>query len=186
MQMGFRFAAMFAFVVVAGCAGGTIASRDTAVVTVSAYGPDMSGQHEHGVGARLDVRESREATSLAYPPMELRECNQSRTACALGIGVISGAAKIDSTSATSATLEINLKYQVGRSYSYNANGQQYSQQIPADVQALQASQVISKQIEVVYGEVQHLPLPYGVDVAVCAQTLSAGEVIPDRSACQGN
>lgn len=105
MQMGFRFAAMFAFVVVAGCAGGTTASRDTAVVTVSAYGPDMSGQHEHGVGARLDVRESREATSLAYPPMELRECNQSRTACALGIGVISGAAKIVSTSATSATLE---------------------------------------------------------------------------------
>jgi hypothetical protein len=117
--------------------------------------------------------------------MELRECNESRTACALGIGVIKGTAKIISTSASSATLAISLSYQVGRSYSYNANGQQYSQQIPPDVQALQASQVISRHIEVAYGEVQHIPLQYGVDVAVCAQKHAAGEIMPDRSVCKG-
>lgn len=59
------------------------------------------------------------------------------------------------------------------------------QQVPADVQALQAHQVISKQIEVAYGEVVHLPLQYGVDVAVCAQKHAAGEFMPDRSICKG-
>ncbi|TPG88272.1 hypothetical protein EAH72_33490 [Pseudomonas caspiana] len=185
MQMGFRFAALFAFAVVAGCAGGTSAPRDTTVVTVSAYGPDMSGQHEHGVGGRLDVRESGEATTLSYPPMELRACNQSRTACSLGIGVIDGTAEIIKASATSATVAINLNYQVGRKYSFNANGQQFKQEVPPDVQALQGNQVIAKRIEVAYGEVVHLPLPYGVDVAVCAQKHRAGEMMPDRSVCQG-
>ena len=185
MQICFRFAALFAFAVVAGCAGGTTTPRDTTVVTVSAYGPDMSGQHEHGVGGRLDIRESGEATTLSYPPMELRSCNQSRTACSLGIGVIDGTAEIISASATSATVAINLNYQVGRSYSFNANGKQFKQEVPPDVQALQANQVITKKIEVAYGEVVHLPLPYGVDVAVCAQKHRAGELMPDRSVCQG-
>jgi hypothetical protein len=185
MQKGFRFAVLIAVVMVAGCAGGTTTPRDSTVVTVSAYGPDISGQHEHGIGARLDVRETGEATSLAYPPMELRECNQSKTSCALGIGVIGGTAEIVSTNATSATLAIHLSYQVGRSYSFNANGQQFKQQVPPDVQALQANQVISKHIEVAYGEVVHLPLQYGVDVAVCAQKHAAGEIMPDRSVCKG-
>jgi hypothetical protein len=117
--------------------------------------------------------------------MELRECNQSMTACALGIGVINGTAEIISTNAKSATLAINLKYVVGRRYAFDANGQRYSQQIPPDVQALQASQVISRHIEVAYGEVVHLPLQYGVDVAVCAQKHAAGEIMPDRSVCKG-
>lgn len=186
MQMGFRFAALFVFAVVAGCAGVTTAPRDTAVVTVSAYGPDMSGQHVHGVGGRFDVRESSgEATQLSYPPMELRACNQSKTECSLGIGVIKGTAEIISESSTSATVAINLNYQVGRSYSFNANGQQFKQEVPLDVQALQANQVIAKNFEVAYGEVVHLPLPFGVDVAVCAQKHRAGEMMPDRSVCQG-
>lgn len=185
MQNGFRFAVLIAVVMVAGCAGETTTPRDSTVVTVSAYGPDISGQHEHGVGGRLDVRETDEAKTLAFPPMELRECNQSMTACALGIGVINGTAEIISTNANSATLAINLKYQVGRRYAFDANGQQYRQQIPPDVQALQASQVISRHIEVAYGEVQHIPLQYGVDVAVRAQKHAAGEIMPDRSVCKG-
>lgn len=186
MQIGIRFAALVAFVVVAGCAGGKSVPRDSAVVTVSAYGPDMTGQHVHGVGGRLDVQESsREATRLSYPPMDLRACNQTKTACSLGIGVIDGTAEIISASATSATVAINLNYQVGRSYSFNANGQQFKQEVPPNVQALQANEVIAKKIEVAYGEVVHLPLPFGVDVAVCAQKHRAGEVMPDRSVCQG-
>lgn len=186
MQMGFRFAALFAVVMVAGCAGGTTTPKDAAVVTVSAYGPDISGQHEHGVGGRLDVRESSgEATHLSFPAMELRACNPSKTECSLGIGVIKGTAEIISQNATSAIVAINLNFQVGRSYSFNAKGQQYKQEVPADVQALQANQVIAKRIEVAYGEVVHLPLPYGVEVSVCAQKHRAGELMPDRSVCQG-
>lgn len=184
MQKVFRFAALFVFAIVAGCAGGTTAPSDSAFVTVSAYGPDMSGQHEHGVGGRLDVLESGAATTLSYPPMELRACNQSMTACSLGIGVINGTAEITSSSATGATVAINLNYQVGRSYSFNANGQQFKTEIPTDVQALQANQVITKKLEVAYGEVVHLALPYGVDVAVCAQKHTAGDIVPDRSECQ--
>ncbi|QHC91826.1 hypothetical protein [Pseudomonas chlororaphis] len=186
MQMGFRFVAVFAYAVIAGCAGGKSVPGNSAVVTVSAYGPDLFGQHAHGVGGRSDVLESSEgATQLSYPPMDLRSCNQSNTACLLGIGVVDGTAKIISSSATSATVAINLSYQVGRSYSLNADGHQFKQEIPSDVQALHANQVISKRIEVAYGEVVHLSLPYGVDVAVCAQKHYAGEIMPDRSVCQG-
>lgn len=186
MQMGFRFVAISAFAVIAGCAGGKSVQRDSAVVTVSAYGPDPFGQHAHGVGARLDVRESSEGvTKLSYPPMDLRACNQSNTVCSTGIGVVDGTAEIISSSATSATVAIDLNYQVGRSYSFNANGQQFKQEVPPDVQALQANQVISKKIEVAYGEIVHLPLPFGVDIAVCAQKHSSGEIMPDRSVCQG-
>lgn len=185
MKKDLRFAALLSVAIVAGCAGGTTTPRDSAVFTVSAYGPDMSGQHKHGTGARLNVRETGGATSLSYPPMDLRECNHSMTACALGIGVIAGTAEVISTSATSATLAIHLNYQVGRSYSVIVNGQQFNQQIPLDVQALQTSQVISKHIEVAYGEVVHLPLQFGVDVAVCAQKHVAGEIMPDRDVCNG-
>lgn len=186
MQMGFRFVAVFAYVVIAGCAGGKAVQRDAAVVTVSAYGPDLFGKHSHGVGGRLDVLESSEGvTKLSYPPMDLRSCNESNTSCSLGIGVVDGSAKIISSNATGATLAINLNYQVGRSYSRNANGHQFKQEIPSEVQALHANQTISKRIEVAYGEVMHLSLPYGVDVAVCAQKHYAGEIMPDRSVCQG-
>jgi len=117
--------------------------------------------------------------------MSLRECNQSQTACALGIGVVNGAAQVISSSTTGATISLDITYKVGRSYSLNANGHTYKQEIPPDVQALQGHEVISKTIEVAYGEVVHLPLPYGVDVAVCAQKHYAGEITPDRSVCQG-
>ena len=186
MQMGFRFAASFAVVMVAGCAVGTTTPKYSTVVTVSAYGPDIFGQHEHGVGGQWDVRESSgEATPLSYPPMDLRACNQSMTECALGFGVIKGTAQIISQNATSATVALNLTYQVGRSYSYDDNGQQFKREVPADVQALQANQVIAKRVEVAYGEVVHLPLPYGVDVALCAQKHRAGELMLDRSVCNG-
>ena len=82
-------------------------------------------------------------------------------------------------------MAINLSYQVGRSYSFNADSQQRKLQVRSDVQALQANQVISKKIEVAYGEVMHLPLPFGVDVAVCAQKHNACGIMPDRSVCQG-
>ncbi|GFM78518.1 hypothetical protein PSCICM_43370 [Pseudomonas cichorii] len=186
MHMGFRFFAVFAYVVIAGCTGGKAVPRDTAVVTVSAYGPDLFGKHSHGVGGRLDVLESSEGvTELSYPPMDLRSCNESNTACSLGIGVVNGSAQIISSNATGATLAINLNYQVGRSYSLNVNGHTFKQEIPPDVQTLHANQTISKRIEVAYGEVVHLPLPHGVDVAVCAQKHYAGEIMPDRSVCQG-
>lgn len=71
MQMGFRFAAFFAFALIAGCVGGKPVARDAAVVTVSAYGPDLFGKHEHGVGGRLEVREG-VASQLSYPPMDAR------------------------------------------------------------------------------------------------------------------
>jgi hypothetical protein len=183
MQIGFRFAALCAFAVVAGCAGEKSFPRDSAVVTVSAYGPDLFGQHVHGPGGRVDVRESSGgATNLRYSPMDLRTCNQSNTACSLGIGVVDGTAEIISSSATGATVAINLNYQVGRDYSFNANGQQLTLAVPSDVQALQVNQVISKKIEVSYGEVVHLPLPFGVDVAICAQKHNTGEIMSDRSA----
>ncbi|AZE39734.1 hypothetical protein C4K05_0364 [Pseudomonas chlororaphis subsp. aureofaciens] len=186
MQMAFRCTAVFAFAVIAGCTVGKSGPRDSAVVTVSVYGPDLFGQHSHGVGGRQDVNESsREPTQLSYPPMDLRVCNQSKTACALGIGVVDGTAQVVSSSATGATVSLNLTYQVGRSYSFNANGHQFKQEIPPDVQALQGHEAISKTIEVAYGEVVHLSLPYDVDVAVCAQKHYAGEFTPDRSVCQG-
>lgn len=74
---------------------------------------------------------------------------------------------------------------VGHKYSFNANSHQIRQEVSPDVQALQASQVISKKIELAYGEVVHLPLTYGVDVAVCAQKHNAAEIMSDRSECQG-
>lgn len=68
MQMGFRFAAFAAFVVVAGCAGGKFVPRDAVVVTVSTYGPDLFGRNEHGVGAGWEVRGGTgRATPLGYP-----------------------------------------------------------------------------------------------------------------------
>jgi hypothetical protein len=99
--------------------------------------------------------------------------------------VVEGTANIISTSATSTTVAINLYYQVGRSYSFNHKGQQFKQEIPSDVESLQANQMISKNIEVAYGEVVHLPLAYGADVAVCAQKHNTAEIMPDRSVCQG-
>lgn len=99
--------------------------------------------------------------------------------------MIKGTAEIISQNATSATVALNLSYQVGCSYSFNANGQQFKQEVSADVQALHANQVIAKSIEVSYGEVTHLPLSYGVDVAVCAQKHREGEPMPDRSVCYG-
>lgn len=182
MQMGFRFAAFFAFALIAGCAGGKPVARDAAVVTVSAYGPDLFGKHEHGVGGRLEVREG-VASQLSYPPMDVRSCNQSNTSCSLGIGVVDGNAEIISASATGATVAVNLNYRVSRSYSADSNGQRFKLEIPSDVQALQANHVISKTINVAYGEIVHLPLPFGVDVAVCAQNQIAGKIIPDRNVC---
>lgn len=185
MQMGFRFAALFAFAVVAGCAGGKSVPRDAAVVTISTYGPDLFGHNKHGEGGDWDVRGGTgRATPLGYPPMDVRECNQSKTACSLGIGVVDGTAEVISENDTGATVEINLNYRVARSYSFNVNGRQNKREVPPGVQALQANQVIAKKIEVAYGEVVHLKLPYGVDVAVCAQKLSAGEMIPDRRVCK--
>jgi capsular polysaccharide biosynthesis protein len=116
--------------------------------------------------------------------MEVRACNQSRTACSLGFGVVDGSAEIISSSPTAATVAIDLNYQVGRSYSHIVNGQEFRQEVPADIQALQGSQQISKRIEVAYGEVAHIQLPYGVDVAVCAQKQNASEIVLDRSVCQ--
>lgn len=183
MQMAFRFAAAMVFVAVAGCANENTTPRDSVVVSVSAYGPDNFGQHKHGVGARYDVRADGR-TPLAFPPMDLRACNASNTACALGYGVIDGSAEIVSTSETNATVTIHLKYQVGRSYSFDSNGQRFKQEVPSDVQALQANQVISKHIELAYGEVVRLPLQYGVEVALCAMKKTAGELTPDRRVCQ--
>ncbi|CAI3793790.1 hypothetical protein GLGCALEP_00861 [Pseudomonas sp. MM221] len=184
MQVVIRCSALLAFAFVAGCTGGKSIPQDLAVVTVSAYGPDLFGQHSHGVGGRSDVMESsREPTNLSYPPMDLRVCNQSKTACALGIGSVDGTAQVVSSTATGVTVSLNLNYQVGRSYSFNGNSHQFKQEIPPDIQALQGHEVISKTINVAYGEVVHLPLPYGVDVAVCAQKQYAGEIMSDRSAC---
>lgn len=186
MQVVIRCSALLAFAFVAGCTGGQSIPQDLAVVTVSAYGPDLFGQHSHGVGGRSDVMaSSRKPTNLSYPPMDLRVCNQSKTACALGIGSIDGTAQVVSSTATGVTVSLNLNYQVGRSYSFNGNSHQFKQEIPPDIQALQGHEVISKTINVAYGEVVHLPLPYGVDVAVCAQKHYAGEIMPDRSVCHG-
>ena len=184
MQMALRFAAAMVFVAVAGCANENTTPRDSVVVSVSAYGPDNFGLHKHGVGASYDVRDTDSRTPLAFPPMDLRACNASNTACALGYGVIDGFAEVVSTNATDATVTINLKYQVGRSYSFDANGQRFKQEVPSDVQALQANQVISKHYELAYGEVVRLPLQYGVEVALCAMKKTAGELTPDRRVCQ--
>lgn len=184
MQKAFRFAAVLAFAAVAGCASQHTAPKDSVLVSVSAFGPDNSGQHKHGVGARFDVREGGGETPLAYPPMDLRECNSSNTACALGYGAINGTAEVVSTSETGAVVALNLKYQVGRSYSFSANGQQLKHELSPDVKALQDSQVISKHIELAYGKVVGVPLHYGVEVALCAQKLAPGEILPDRSVCQ--
>ncbi|SBW84040.1 hypothetical protein PVE_R2G0010 [Pseudomonas veronii 1YdBTEX2] len=180
-----RCASLLAVAVVAGCAGGKSVEKESAVVTVSAYGPDLFGQHSRGAGGSWDVRETtRGATPLSFPAMEVRACNQSRTACSLGFGVVDGSAEIISSSPTAATVAIDLNYQVGRSYSHILNGQEFRQEVPADIQALQGSQQISKRIEVAYGEVAHIQLPYGVDVAVCAQKQNASEIVLDRSVCQ--
>lgn len=186
MQVVIRCSALLALAFVAGCAGGKYAPRDSAVVTVSAYGPDLFGKHAHGVGGRLDVKESSsEPTELSYPPMDLRVCNQSKTACALGLGTVEGTAQVVSSTTTGVTVSLNLNYQVERSYTFNGNSHQFQHEIPPDIQALQGHEVISKTINVAYGEVVHLPLPYGVDVAVCAQKHYAGEIMPDRSVCHG-
>ncbi len=124
-------------------------------------------------------------TQLSYPPMDLRSCNQSKTDCSLGLGVVDGTAKVISSSAAGAKVAINLNYKVGRSHSINANGYQSKQEIPSDVKALHANQIISKTIDVAYGEVLHMSLAYGVDVAVCAQKHYAGQLMPDRSVCKG-
>lgn len=186
MQVVIRCSAVLAFAFIAGCAGGKSAPRDLAVVTVSAYGPDLFGQHSHGTGGQWDVKESSKApTTLSYPPMDLRTCNQAKTACVWGIGVVEGTAQIVSSSARGATVSLNLTLQVGRSYSSNAVGH-LKMGIPPEVPALQGYEVFSKTIDVAYGEVVHLPLPYGVDVAVCAQKHYVEEITPDRSVCQGN
>lgn len=117
--------------------------------------------------------------------MGLRVCNQSKTACALGIRSVEGTAQIVSSTATGVTVSLNLNYQVGRSYSFDGKSHQFKQEIPPDIQALQGHEVISKSINVAYGEVVHLPLPYGVVVAVCAQKQYAGEIMPDHSVCHG-
>ncbi|WP_238547548.1 MULTISPECIES: hypothetical protein [Pseudomonas] len=180
-----RCASLLAFVVVAGCAGGKSIEKESAVVTVSAYGPDLFGQQSRGTGGSWDVREtSRGATPLSFPAMEVRACNQSRTACSLGFGVVDGSAEIISSSPTAATVAINLNYQVGRTYTHVVNGQEIKQEVPADIQALQVSQQVTKRIEVAFGDVAHIQLPYGVDVAVCAQKQNIGEIVPDRSVCQ--
>ncbi|KRP87435.1 hypothetical protein TX25_26100 [Pseudomonas lactis] len=154
-------------------------------MTVSAYGPDLFGQQSRGTGGSWDVREtSRGATPLSFPAMEVRACNQSRTACSLGFGVVDGSAEIISSSPTAATVAINLNYQVGRTYTHVVNGQEIKQEVPADIQALQVSQQVTKRIEVAFGDVAHIQLPYGVDVAVCAQKQNIGEIVPDRSVCQ--
>jgi hypothetical protein len=69
MQMGFRFAAVFFCAVIAGCAGGKSVPRDSAVVTVSAYGPDLFGQHTHGVGGTCMSKSRRKGqpTSAFHP-----------------------------------------------------------------------------------------------------------------------
>lgn len=186
MQVVIRCSALLALAFVAGCAGGKSVPTDSAVVTVSVYGPDLFGKHANGVGGRLDVKESsREPTKLSYPPMDLRVCNQSKTSCALGIGVVDGTAQIVSSTATGVTVSLNLNYQAGRSYSSNGNSYQFKREIPPDIEALQSHEVIVKTIDVAYGEVVHLPLQYGVDVALCAQKQYAGEIMPDRSACHG-
>nr|WP_260410170.1 hypothetical protein [Pseudomonas cichorii] len=98
--------------------------------------------------------------------------------------MINGTAEVVSTSGTSATVALSLKYQVGRSYSFNVNGQLLKREVSPDVTALQDSQTILKHIEVGYGEVVRVPLRYGVEVALCAQKLAPDDILPDWSVCQ--
>lgn len=185
MHMGFRFVAVVVYAVIAGCAGGKSAPPDLALVTVSVLGPDFSGQHAHGVGARLDVKQSSGgATQLSYPPMSLRSC-ESENNCSLGIGVVEGTAQIVSVSATKVTVAVDLNYRVGRSHVIDVKGHYFKDEIPQDSKALSANERIVRRIDVGYGEAIHIPLPYGVDLAMCAQHHYEGEIMPDRSVCQG-
>lgn len=186
MHVVVRCASMLAFAVVAGCAGGNAIPNEKAMVTVSATAPDEFGLPRKGNGGRLSfLGVSQESQPQVFPPMSLRVCNQTRTECALGKALIKGNVKFVSLSAKSATVTINLDYQVGRSQTVGDDTMQTKSSIPSDVQTLRANQVFSKTVELAYGEVRHVQLPFGVDVAVCASMPNGGEFLPGPRVCQG-
>ena len=186
MHVVVRCASMLAFAVVAGCAGGNAILNEKAMVTVSAIAPDEFGLPRKGNGGRLSfLGVPQESQPQIFPPMSLRVCNQTRTECALGKALIKGNVKFVSLSAKSATVTINLDYQVGRSQTVGDDTTKTTSSIPSDVQTLRANQVFSKTVELAYGEVRHVQLPFGVDVAVCAAMPNAGEFLPDPRVCQG-
>lgn len=181
-----RCASILAFAVVAGCAGGKSIPNEKAMVTVSAIALDEFGLPRKGTSGRLNfLGAPQESQPQVFPPMSLRVCNQARTECALGKALVKAGVKVESLSAKSATVTVNLDYQVGRSQTVSDDTMQTTSSIPSGVQTLRAKQAFSKTVELAYGEVRHVQLPYGVDVAVCVAMPNAGEFFPDPRVCQG-
>ncbi|MBK5376190.1 hypothetical protein JFT81_16285 [Pseudomonas sp. TH43] len=158
---------VLALATLAGCANWGGADKGPVVVDYYAGTTDLSGYPGMGIGAgNVLYGNAGAAEGYRYQPLEVRQCNAQKSACALGIVNLVSQIQILSVGDTVAKLRVDLNYQVGAEGRREWPENTYVEKLSVP-EIINDKGTVSRTAEVPYGEVRHIELPYGVSLTLC-------------------
>ncbi|WP_454863884.1 hypothetical protein [Pseudomonas hormoni] len=159
--------AVLALASVAGCTNWGSADKGPVVVDYYAGTTDLSGYPGMGTGAgNVLYGTAGAADGYRYQPLEVRQCNAQKSACALGIVNLVSQIQILSVGDTVAKLRVDLNYQVGAEGRGDWSGNTYVEKLSVP-EIINDKGEVSRTAEIPYGEVRHIELPYGMSFTLC-------------------
>lgn len=172
----------------AGCANFAPTAKQTTSVTTftSAQSPFFPNRREEGSGD-TQVRKQGTTYISVGPLMDVRKCNIEMTSCAWGVAKVTSRMTLIGADKNSATLAVELNYDLGRKQQMAWDHTVITNTIPDDIPVLTDNATFSKKVTVPYGQMRRVSFSHGVDFNICAvpadpQTLIA---VDDRCNLDG-
>jgi hypothetical protein len=160
--------ANFLVCALAGCA--SIQPAPQAPIVVSTYGSALSPfiKERPDTGASVSTALSAAFPLLTtYPLMVVRECNKDQTECSTGVVKLASQITVLKVAANSATIHVNVKYDVDRQQVVRDSNMRIAKSIPADVPSLSGKDQFDRVVTLSYGDKRRVSFPHGVDFDVC-------------------
>lgn len=174
---------VLAMATLTGCTNWGGADNGPVVVDYYAGTTDLSGYPGMGTGAgNVLYGIAGAADGYRYQPLEVRQCNAQKSACALGIVNLVSQIQILSVGDTVAKLRVDLSYQVGADGRRQWPGNTYIEKLSVP-EIINDKGAVSRTAEVPYGEVRHIELPYGMNFTLCVSPPGVSNL--DTRSCEG-
>lgn len=119
-------------------------------------------------------------TSEQFPMAQIKQCDKSGAACNWGVLKAQRAFGKVQEVPGGVAVELELRVDVDRSQHAKSRDQDATVTIPADVPALQGTQLETRKVVLAYGKVTRIDLNYGISYELCALRLDAARQALDK------
>ncbi|WP_250504579.1 hypothetical protein [Caballeronia sp. AZ7_KS35] len=186
MQTPFRQTSLclIAASLLAGCANIAPTAQQTISVTtfVSAQNPFFADKRGEGSGD-TQVRKPGTTYINVGPLMDVRKCNAEMTSCAWGVAKVTSRMTLVGTDNASATVAVELVYDLGRKQQMTWGNTVITDAIPDDIPVLTDKATFAKKVKIPYGQMRRVSFGHGVDFNICAVPADPQTLIAVDDSC---